>query len=317
MQHKIVIADCDHDGIDIELSVFREHGLECDLRKCISEDEVIEGCADATILLIQYARISRRVLEALPNIALVVRYGVGFDTVDIAAARDLGVQVCNIPDYSTNEVADHAVAHTLCLQRKLYMTNSNIRMGSWNYLDTVPIKRINSQTVGIIGVGRIGAQYAKRMNAFGAKIIAADPTEKDVPEYVESVSLNELLRRADIISIHCPADGNKDLIGDAEFAIMKDGVYLINTARGGIVNEDALLRALQSKKLGGYGLDVAESEPIGKDHPLLKHENVVVSPHNAWYSEESAQELKLKVALEATSFAKGEKLRYPLIRFDD
>jgi len=310
--HKIVIADCDHKEIGIELDVFAKNGLECDWRKCVKEEEVIADCSDATVLLIQYARLSRRVMEALPNLRQIVRYGVGYDTVDIPAARELGITVCNIPDYGTGEVADQAMSHTLCLVRKLYLANADIRRGNWNFIDTMPIHRISCLTVGIIGLGRIGREYAKRMNALGARIIATDCRKLEAPDYISMVGFDELLGNSDVISIHCQADGNIGLIGEREFAMMKDGAYLINTARGGIVDEDALDRALSSGKLAGCGLDVASPEPIPADHPLLRHENLTVSPHMAWYSEESARELKRKVAEEAVRFVKGEPVHYPI-----
>jgi len=123
---------------------------------------------------------------------LVVRYGVGYDTVDVKAARELGIEICNVPDYGTNEVADQAMAHTLCLIRKLYMTNSDIRQGDWNFINTMPVRRISTLTVGIIGLGRIGMEYAKRMNAFGAKIIATEQRSIAVPDFVTMVSLDGL-----------------------------------------------------------------------------------------------------------------------------
>ena len=310
---KIVICDLDHRDINIEKEVFDAAGIEIDWRNCVTEDEVIAGCADANVLLIQYARISQKVMEALPNLKLVVRYGVGYDTVDTKAARELGVEVCNVPDYGTNEVADQAMAHTLCLVRKLYMTNSDIRQGDWNFINTMPVRRISTLTVGIIGLGRIGMEYAKRMNAFGAKIIAVEKRNINAPDYVTMVGLDEVIAQSDIISIHCPADDNINLISEKEFAAMKDGVILINVSRGGIVNEEALDKALFSGKLSGCGLDVAAKEPLPKDHPLLRHNNVTVSPHMAWYSEESAKELKRKVAEEAVRFAKGEPVRYSVL----
>ena len=316
MTHKIVIADCDHNDINIEKSVFAAAGFDCDWRKCITEDEVINGCADATVLLVQYARLSRRVMESLPLLKQIVRYGVGYDTVDTKAAKELGVQVCNVPDYGTSEVADQAMAHTLCLLRKLYKTNADIRRGTWSFIETVPIRRMSSLTVGIIGLGRIGSQYAKRMHAFDANIIACEVKVTPVPEYVKAVSFDELIRQSDIISVHCHAQGNIDLIGEKEFAKMKDGVILINVSRGGIVNEAALEAALASKKLAGCGLDVAAKEPLPANHPLLSHDNLTISPHMAWYSEESAAELKRKVAEEAVRFVKGVAVLYSVIEED-
>jgi len=313
MEQKIVICDCDHESVKIEEEVLEKHGYTCDWRRCVTEDEVIAGCGDATVLLVQYAKVGRRAMEALPNLKQIVRYGVGVDTIDLDAARELGIQVCNVPDYGTFEVADQAVAHTLCLVRKLYMTNEDIRKGRWNYVDAVPIHRISAMTVGVIGLGRISKAYAARMHAFGAKIIATDDYAVEVPDYVTMVSFAELIKTSDIISVHCPADGNIGLIGEAEFGMMKEGAYLINVSRGGIIDEVALDRALASKRLGGCGLDVAAKEPIPADHPLLRHPNLLVSPHIGWYSEESAAELKRKVAEEAVRFVKGEAVLYSVL----
>ena len=313
MNHKIVISDCDLDNIDTELEIFRKSGYSCDWRNCISEEEVIAGCKDATVLLVQYAKLSRRVIEALPNLRQIVCYGTGTDTVDLEAAREHGIRVCNVPDYCTNEVADQAAAHTLSLQRKLYQTNVDVRQGRWNYIDIMPIRRLASQTIGIIGLGRIGKAYAKRMHAFGAKIIATPTRAQDVPDYITILPLEELLTQADIISIHCPANGNQNLIGDREFAIMKDGAYLINVSRGSIVDEEALDRALSSKKLAGCGLDVAVTEPMPAHHPLLRHENLTISPHSGWYSEEAERELAQKVTEEVLRFVKGESVHYPVV----
>ena len=313
MTDKIVICDCDHNSVDIEHAVLSRYGYDCDWRRCVTEDEVISGCADATVLLVQYAKVGRRAMQALPNLRQIVRYGVGVDTIDLQAARDHGIQVCNVPDYGTNEVADQAVAHTLCLVRKLCLTNSAVRQGRWNYADTIPVRRLETLTVGVIGLGRISKAYVARMRAFGPKIIAADDFAKDIPDYVTMVGFEALLDQADIISIHCPAEGNIGLIGEREFGMMKDGVYLINVSRGGIIDEEALARALASKKLGGCGLDVAATEPMPADHPLLGYQNLTVSPHMGWYSEEAAEELKRKVAEEAIRFVQGKPVHYSVL----
>ena len=314
---KIVISDLDHANIDAELDVFKQHSIEfnpdSDWRAAVSDQDIIDTCGDAAVLCIQYGNITRRVMESLPNLKQIVRYGVGYDTVDVVSAKELGVEVCNVPDYGTSEVADHAVALTLWLHRKLYMTNRDIRNGRWNYIDTIPVKRLSETTVGIIGLGRIGTAYATRMHAFGSRIIAEDDRLVAHPNYVTMVSLEKLLQESDIISIHCPADHAQNLIGSAEFAQMKPDAILINVSRGGIVDEDALEVALATNQIAGCGLDVAKNEPLPKGHPLLKHDNLLISPHMAWYSEESAYELKRKVAEEAARFVNGEAVQYSVI----
>jgi len=313
MEHKIVIADCDLDNIDAELAIFRENGFGCDWRNCIMEDEVIAGCGDATVLIVQYAKLSRRAIAALPKLQLIVCYGTGTDTVDLEAAREHGIRVCNVPDYCTNEVADQAAAHTLSLQRKLYQANIDVRQGRWNYADTMPVRRLGALVVGVIGFGRIGKAYAKRMHAFGASILATASRSQEIPDYVTVVHLDDLLRQSDIISIHCPGDGNENLIGDREFSMMKDGAYLINVSRGIIIDEAALDRALVSGKLAGCGLDVVREEPLPAGHFLLRHSNLTISPHSGWYSEESEQELKRKATEEVLRFIKGEPVHHPVV----
>ena len=310
---KIVISDLEHADITEERRVFDQNSLTVDWRDCRTEAEVIEGCQDADILLVQYAAMTRKAIESLPNLKHIIRYGVGVDTVDLAAAAENGIEVSNVPDYGMHDVADHAVAHTLNLHRKIYMANKEVKEGKWDYISTIPIKRMSHCVVGVIGFGRIGQEYAKRMRSFGCTIIAYDPFLKKHDD-AEMVILDELFMKSDIISIHCPAEGNIDLISDDALAKMKDGILIINVARGGVVNEEALEDALTSKKVGGYGTDVAKIEPIPMASPLLKHENVIITPHMAWYSEEAAQELKRKAAEEAVRFAKGEKVYYSVIK---
>jgi len=313
MEHKIVISDCDHNSVDIEMSTFRESGLTCDKLQCMTEEELITGCADATVMIVQNARITRNVLQNLPKLKHIVRYGVGFDAVDIGTARELGIQVSNVPDYGTHEVADQAAALTLALYRKLNLADSAVRQGRWNYEEFIPIHRFSALTVGLIGIGRIGEQYALRMNAFGPKIIAVDDKARSIPDFVTIKSFEEVIKQSDIISIHCPADGNIDLIGADEINSMKDGVIIVNVSRGGIINEEALDKALASGKVSGCGLDVTAVEPIPADNPLLRHKNLTITPHMGWYTEEAAKELKQKVAQEAIRFVKGEKILYSVI----
>ncbi|MCL2323289.1 MAG: C-terminal binding protein, partial [Oscillospiraceae bacterium] len=189
---------------------------------------------------------------------------------------------------------------------------SNIRSGTWDYVKTVPIHRFSCLTIGIIGLGRIGKQYAKRANAFGFRIIASDDRAFDVPDYVTMVPFETLLEQSDVVSLNCPRNNNIDLVSDREFSMMKKGACIINVSRGGLINEDALERALSSGKIAGAGIDVVSSEPMPRDHPLLKHDNVSISPHMAWYSEESFLELCSKVAEEAVRFVRGEELCYPV-----
>lgn len=311
---KVYITDCDHDNINIEEEIFDRAGIELTLKNVISEDEVIEQCKDGDIFIVQYAKISRKVMENCPNLKYIVRYGVGVDTIDVEAATELGVQVGNVPDYGMNEVADHAISLALSFLRKINTMNSFTKNEKWDYTKAIPIHRFSTLTVGVVGLGRIGSNFARKMSALGFNVIGFDPRREISRELdcVESVDFEELLEKSDLISIHCPADDNYDLFDKNAFSKMKKTSFIINTARGGIINEEALEWALSNDIIAGACLDCMLNEPVDKSNLLFKHENVIVSPHIAWYSEESAQELKRKVAEEAVRFAKGEDIHYPI-----
>lgn len=311
---KVYITDCDHDNINIEKEIFDKAGIELTLKDAISEDDVIEQCKDGDIFIVQYAKISRKVMENCPNLKYIVRYGVGVDTIDIEAATELGVQVGNVPDYGMNEVADHAISLALSFLRKINTMNNFTKNEKWDYTRAIPIHRFSTLTVGVVGLGRIGSNFARKMSALGFNVIGFDPRREVIREsdYVEIVDFEELLEKSDLISIHCPADNNYDLFDKNAFSKMKKTSFIINTARGGIINEGALEWALNNDIIAGACLDCMLNEPVDKSNPLFKHENVIVSPHIAWYSEESAQELKRKVAEESVRFAKGEDIHYPI-----
>lgn len=311
---KVYITDCDHDNINIEKEIFDKAGIELTLKDAISEDDVIEQCKDGDIFIVQYAKISRKVMENCPNLKYIVRYGVGVDTIDVEAATELGVQVGNVPDYGMNEVADHAISLALSFLRKINTMNNFTKNEKWDYTRAIPIHRFSTLTVGVVGLGRIGSNFARKMSALGFNVIGFDPRREVIREsdYMEIVDFEELLEKSDLISIHCPADNNYDLFDKNAFSKMKKTSFIINTARGGIINEEALECALNNDIIAGACLDCMLNEPVDKSNPLFKHENVIVSPHIAWYSEESAQELKRKVAEESVRFAKGEDIHYPI-----
>lgn len=312
---KAIITDCDHDHIEIEKKIFAAAGIELELKQAISEDEVIEQCQEGDIFLVQYARITKKVMEQCPRLKYVVRYGVGVDTVDVAEATRRGIQVGNVPDYGMNEVADHAIALALALARKIVKMNTFTKKETWDYTASIPVYRFSEQTVGVVGLGRIGRNFAKKMNALGFRVIGTDPYFQPTPEtnaYVTAVAFDEVIEQSDIISLHCPADGNQNLFNGKIFQQMKNTAVLINVARGGIVNEADLEQALMEGAIGGAALDCMTGEPVGTDSPLFRHENLIVTPHMAWYSEEAAEELKRKVAEEAVRFAKGEPIHYPI-----
>lgn len=313
---KIYITDCDHKNIDIEKKVFKEAGFNVVWENAQTEEDVISKCSDGDVFIVQYAPITQRVMELCKNLKFIVRYGVGVDTIDVAAATNLGIQVGNVPDYGMNEVADQAIALTLALERKVVLMNHYVKNKSWDYKPSIPIHRFSEQTVGIIGLGRIGRCFAKRAKALGFNILGYDPyVKKDITmndSYIKKVGFHELIKQSDVITLHVPLEGNKNLIDEKVFSEMKKSAYLINVARGGLVDEEALNKALSNKRIGGAALDCMENEPISNNNILFKNDNLLVTPHMAWYSEEASNELKRKVAEEAVRFLNGEKIHYPV-----
>lgn len=311
---KAIITDCDHENINIETTVFNKAGIPFELKQCRTEDDVINECKNAQALIVQYAHITKKVMENLPELKMVVRYGVGVDTIDIPEATKRGIQVCNVPDYGMNEVADHALALMMAFTRKIVLMNDFTKNKKWDYVRSIPIHRASSQTVGVVGLGRIGRNFATKAHALGYNIIGFDPYYKESKEtaFIKALPLEEVIMQADIISLHIPADGNKNLFNKDVFKKMKKTAILLNVARGGIINEDDLYDALKSGEIGGAGIDCVANEPMNPGNKLFELDNYIATPHMAWYSEEAAQELKRKVAEEAVRFLKGEKVHYPI-----
>lgn len=319
MDEKIIICDCDHQDVDTEKAVFDAAGYAFRWHHCMSQEQVIRECQGARVFLNQYVRMDETIFKAIPTLKCVIRYGVGVDNVNLDDATRYGVQVCNVPDYGTNEVADQALALAMNLVRKVWLVNARIREGVWDYREAIPVWRTADSTVGIIGLGRIGRAFAKRVRAMDCRVIAYDTLAGDpsftVPEGVEMVSLDTLLRESDLISIHCSLnDTSRGMIGAEALASMKPTAYLVNVARGGIVDEAALDDALERGVIAGAGLDVVAAERLDADAPLLRHKNFLVSPHMAWYSQQSAVELNRKAAEEAVRFMRGEPVHYPVNR---
>lgn len=313
---RVIVTDCDHENMLQEKAVFEQAGMTFDHLACKTEADLINQAKGGEILLTQYGPFTRKVMEMLrPELKLIIRYGVGVDTIDLEAATDLGIQVCNVPDYGMNEVADQAMGMLLALTRKICYINDCTKHKTWNYTEAIPVHRIPGSVVGIVGLGRIGHTLAKRLTGFECRLIACDPFYPvgTVEAGVEIVSWDTFLREADIISIHCPlTPETKNMFGLKEFRKMKKSAVVVNTARGGIVNEKDLLTALRQDIIAGAALDVVEKEPMEVGAELFACDNFLCSPHMAWYSQESAQELKRKVAEEAVRFAKGEPLRDPV-----
>jgi D-3-phosphoglycerate dehydrogenase / 2-oxoglutarate reductase len=293
---KVVITDCDHPDVVTERRIFGRAGLEVELASCRTEGEVIAAGKDAVALLTQYAPVTAGVLARLPECRAVGRYGTGVDNIDAAAARARGVTLVSVPDYSTEEVANHATALILALVRGVVRLNASVRAGDWDFRASGRLRRASAQQLGIVGLGHIGAAVASRALALGFAVAGYDPVPRDVGG-VSALPFKELLATSDVISLHAPlGEATRHLLDDAAFTLMKPGSVLVNTARGGLVDPAALARALDSGRLAGAALDVLDREPPTLDDPLLHDERVIVTPHAAFYSEESLAEMKRRVA---------------------
>lgn len=313
---KIVISDCYYESFEQERKVFAELGAEMIKCDCKTEDEVIAAASDCDALICQFAPITKKVIKALTKCKVIVRYAIGYDNIDWKAAEDARIYVCNCPDYCIDEVSNHAIALLLDGVRKISLLASQVKKGNCKYTVVKPLYRTAGKTLGLVGFGRIAKTVAKKMKGFDLNITAYDPNLEPSEierEGVKPVSFDQLLTQSDYISIHCPLnDTTRHLFSTREFSMMKPTAILVNTSRGAVVDEKALIDALRDKTISMACIDVAETEPIGLDNPLLRQENAVVTSHIAWYSEDSGKELQLKVALEVARVLKGEKPLHPV-----
>lgn len=264
-----------------------------------TEEEIAEACSDADALLSVLIPLSRKSIERLQTCKVISRYGIGVDNIDVRSATEHGIIVANVPDFCWDEVADTAMALILALERKVAWHDRNIRAGRWQRGKLEDYHAIRGQTLGLLGFGHIARAVALRASAFGFAILAYDPYLK--PESIRSypvrlVSLEELLRLSDVLSLHTPLTPETEhLISERELRMMKPTAYLVNTSRGAVVEEDALITALKEGWIAGAGLDVYEKEPLPQDSPLLELPNVVLTPHIASCTVEAFDRLRQSV----------------------
>lgn len=318
MTYKVLITDFEFENLKYEEDVFTESGLDIEFVKaqCKTEDEVIKQAKHADAILNQYAPISRRVIESLENARVISRYGVGVNTIDLDAANEKGITVANVPDYGMEEVSNHALALLLSWARKVPLLNNEVKKGNWDFKACVPIQRFINQTVGVLGFGRIPRRVIEKVKPLGFKLAAYDPfvSAEDMESAgVRKMELEEIIREADYLSVHVPLIKDTfHLLNADRFSQMKKNAVIINTARGPIIDEKALIEALEKGIIAGAALDVTEEEPISIDSPLLHMDNVIITPHSAWYSEEAMVELRQKAAKNIVQVLKGEQTPYAL-----
>jgi D-3-phosphoglycerate dehydrogenase len=306
-QHPIVAAsDIVFPNLDHAREVLAKIGAELRLAEQPTEEGVLRVARDADALLVTYAKITAEMIRQMKRCRIISRFGIGVDNVDIAAATAAGIVVTKVPDYCIDEVSDHAMALLLAAARKIPFANARVQAGQWEMRTVVPIHRLRGGVVGLVGFGRIPQLVAPKAKAFGLRVVAYDPyvpAEVLARAGVEGVTFAELLKVSDYISIHTPLMPETYRLFRAEvFAQMKPSAYLINTARGPIVDEADLARGLDAGQLAGAALDVMTQEPAAGSPPLASplfgRDNVILTPHTSFYSEESLVDLETKAAEE-------------------
>jgi D-3-phosphoglycerate dehydrogenase len=285
-----------------------------------TEDELIANVRDADVVLVSSAPITQRVMDNMPRCRAVVRYGVGVDNVDLDAATEHGIVVAHVLDFCTEEVSNHALLLLLACAKRLLPLDHDLREGCWRRTPLADLPTIFGQTLGIVGLGAIGRSLAGKAQALGLEVVACDPYMDAAAEQsgVRLLSLDDLLRQSDYVSLNCPVTAETcDLIGERELALMKTTAILINTARGAVVDEKALVEALRSGGIAGAGLDVFAEEPLPTESPLPTLDNVVLTPHTAGISEHSIRLVRTRVGEAAADVLSGRWPRYvanPVVR---
>ena len=313
----VVVTDQAFGGVDRERALAERFGLSFAEHQARDEDATADAVQGARIVFDNFAPITERVMGGLAPDAVVIRYGIGYDNVDIEAARRLGVRVCNVPDYGVATVADHTVALLLTLLRKVHRFDAEVRARGWYAPgDLGGLPGFADTTIGLVGSGRIGRAVLDRLQPFGFQVLIHDPYLAD--EEITALgatpsSFGELLERSHAISVHTPlTEATRHLFGDAAIARMRRGAYLVNTARGGMIDEAALAAAVRSGHLGGAALDVYEREPLTNDSELRSLPNVILTPHTAFFSDSALAALQRLATDEAERALRGTPLRCPV-----
>jgi len=312
----IAVTDSPFPSLDPAKQTLARLDPEYLMAKSAAAADILAVARDADAVLVTYAKLPGELLRQLTRCKAIGRFGLGVDNIDLPVAKELGIAVNYVPDYCLREVSDHAMALLLALARKVPFSNKLVQSGRWEVPPIVPLRRLDGQVLGLVGFGNIPRTLAPKAKAFGLQVLTYDPyVAKDLADAVgvECVSFDDLLARSDFISVHAPLQpATRGLMNAKAFAKMKNGVLLINTARGPLVDEAALIAALDSGKIGGAALDVLTTEPPAKDSPLLGRDNVILTPHTGFYSVEALEELQTKCASDVARVLSGEKAIYPI-----
>ncbi len=313
---RVLITDQNYKDLSLERELFGNAGIELAVAQCVNEDEVLAAGRDCDAFLVQYAPVTEHALAQLPRLGIISRIGAGYDTIDTAACAKYGVWLANSPDYGVGEVATHALALALALVRNVVAYHRDIAGGRWHYLSSGKVRRASELTLGIVGLGRIGKRMAHVSRNVFRRIVASDPylIDGDFPAYVERANLSGLFEQCDLVSLHVPLnDETRGIVDATLLARMRPGSYLVNTARGAVVNVDDLLAAVDSGILAGAALDVLPVEPVPADSRLLGHPKVILTPHAAFFSEQAEIELRRKAAQNIVTWFKTGRPEYVVV----
>jgi D-3-phosphoglycerate dehydrogenase len=317
---KVVVTDYIEPDLNWEAQEMAKRGLEflTYQLKFAANANVIAATRDADVVIVNMVPITPEIISAWERCKLVIRHGVGYDNVDVAALEKAGIPLCYIPDYCAEEVAEQAIALLLACGRRLAASRRALDIssarGSWDFTETVPIYRMAGQTLGIIGCGRIGSLVYLKLKSFGLKFLICDPyltKERKEELGIEVVDKEMVFRQADFITIHTPLTSEtRHLVNDHSLALMKPTAYLVNTSRGLMVDMQALSRALEKGVIAGAGIDVFDVEPPPPDSPLFRMPNTVLTPHLSWYSEDAGRRIRELIVLEIDRFLAGQPPRF-------
>lgn len=312
MSYNVIITDSGFPNNNPEKEILGTINCSVNNIQCKEEPQLSSQVGKADALLVQWSPITRKVIEGLNQCRIIVRYGIGVDNIDLEAAQDKGIPVCNVPDYCINEVADHTIALTVAALRQIKETDQRTRKGDWKITLSRPVSSFSNLNFCIVGFGRIAREVAKRAIGLSFKVKAYDPFVNPaiiMAAGVEPLSLDKLLEDADVLSLHLPLiAGTTHFINKARLKRMKPGSLIVNTSRGGLIDSLALAEALAKKELWGAALDVFEEEPLPLNHLLYQIPGVLLSSHVAWYSIQSIPVLQRKAAEEVLRALKGELL---------
>lgn len=313
---RIVVTDATFPNLDPERNMASRHGIQLEEARCTTSEDVVKAATGADVLLVQFAQVSGAAIERMAPQAAIVRYGLGLDNIDLKAAQGRGVRVSYVPDYATGEVADHTASLILTALRKIIPLDRSVRAGKWDPVGiSRPMRSFSQAAIGFIGFGRIGREVYERLKPFGFTGIVSDPYCDAAilqASNTRGVALDEIFATADVISLHAPlTPTTRHIVNAQRLRNMKPTAVIVNTARGALIDTAALTDALAEQRLGGAALDVFEAEPLAADSRLREFPNVILTPHAAWYSAESALRVQTLAADEVDRFLTGRPARCP------